>query len=94
MAAPEARDFCSQYPVGLEGIRPNGRTKPCFLAASQNRRYKNRKIFQNFSITSNNIDQIDLPMYFCTHTITLIAIISLEKFSMYKSQSVQSLPVK
>ena len=27
MAGPEARDFCSQYPLGLEGIRPNGRTQ-------------------------------------------------------------------
>ena len=26
MAGPEARDFCSQYPVGCERIRPNGRT--------------------------------------------------------------------
>ena len=38
MAGSEARDLCSQYPVGLEGIRPNGRTKQCFLAATQNRR--------------------------------------------------------
>ena len=29
MAAPEARDFCSQYPVGREGIRLNDRTMHC-----------------------------------------------------------------